>query len=138
MKKHGTKILSEKRGSASRGENKMLLHSHRQARTGRTTSHRWGPALGQQATIYVYHPKDQQVATGTTAAATVAAAAPGAAVVAAAAGAVFADGGGVQCSVIVVVISEHVEPLVKRTKEKEKKKLTYGPRTYQSVSWAFM
>ena len=52
-------------------------------------SFRWRPALGQQATIYVYHPKDQQVATGTTAAA------PGAAVVAAAAGAVFADGGGV-------------------------------------------
>ena len=58
-------------------------------------SFRWGPALGQQATIYVYHLKDQQVATGTTATATVAAAAPGAAVVAAAAGAVFADGGGV-------------------------------------------
>ena len=90
MKKHGTKILSEKRGSA-----KIKCYYIVIDRLALLViwSFRWGPALGQQATIYVYHPKDQQVATGTTAAA--AAAAPGAAVVAAAAGAVFADGGGV-------------------------------------------
>ena len=99
MKNHGTKILSEKRGSAKIKCYYIVINRLTRVALLVIWSFRWGPALGQQATIYIYHLKDQQVATGTTAAATVAAAAaaaaPGAAVVAAAAGAVFADGGGV-------------------------------------------